>query len=132
MKKSILGLMVVLSLCILCVGCGKSEFDEAREKSMITADIKTAEQIGKILKIAIDDEKIENQINNGYKKCSDVDGLIGEYLGQDNPLSLENGSYYIKSENDIIKVVIATSEDEANEVTEQYDGTKAGIAYVSE
>lgn len=133
MKKSILCLIAVLSLCVLCVGCGKSEVDEAREKSMITADIKTAEQIGKIVKIAIDDEKIENQISNEYKKCSDVDGLIGEYLmGEDKPLSLENGSYYIKSENGVIKVVIATSEEEANEVTEQYDGTKAGITYVSE
>ena len=133
MKKSILCLMVLVSLCIFCVGCGKSEVDVAREKSMITADIKTAEQIVKIVKIAIDDEKIENQINNGYKKCSDVDGLIGEYLmGENTPLSLENGNYYIKAENDIVKVVIATSEEEANEVTEQYDGTKSGIAYVSE
>lgn len=133
MKKSILCLMVLVSLCVLCAGCGKSEVDEAREKSMITADIKTAEQIGKIVKIAIDNEKIENQISNEYKKCSDVDGLIDEYLmGEDNPLSLENGNYYIKAENDIVKVVIATSKDEANEVTEQYDGTKAGIAYISE
>ena len=133
MKKSILYLMVLLSVCVLCVGCGKSKVDEARDNSMINADVVIAKQIGKIVKIAIDDEKIENQIIDGFKKCSDVDGLIGVYLaGEDKPLSLENGDYYIKVENGIVKVAIATSEDEANEATEEYDGAKAGIAYVAE
>lgn len=134
MKKSILCLMALMALCVFCVGCGKSEVDVAREKSIVNADIVNAKKIGKIVKIAIEDEKIENQIIDGFKKCSDVDGLMGDYLvpGEDELLSLENGGYYVKAENGVVKVVIATSEDEANEATEQYDGTKAGIAYVSE
>ena len=134
MKKSILCFMVVSLLCCLCVGCGKSSVEDARDKSIIKVDITTAEQIGKLVDIAIDeDANIKEQISSGYKKCNDVEGLVGAYLsGNEIPRSLENGDYYVKSENDIVKVVIATSEDEANKETEQYDGTQAGRAYISE
>lgn len=136
MRKSILCLVMVISLCIFVSACGKSEVDIARDKSIINADIVTAKQIGQLVEIAVEEEvEIKEQISNGYKKCSDVDGLIEKFLAGDNkPLSLENGDYYIKAENDVVTVVIATSEDEANELkeSEKYDGKKAGIAYISQ
>ena len=102
----------------------------------VNADIVTAKQIGKIVEIAIEEDvEIKEQISNAYKKCSDVDGLIEKFLaGDDKPLSLENGEYYIKTENDLVNVAIATSEEEANEIKDLaiYDGSKAGIAYISQ
>lgn len=136
MKKSVLSFVMVFTLCIFVSACRKSEVDMARYNSMVNADIVTAKQIGKIVEIAIEeDAEIKEQISNAYKKCSDVDGLIEKFLaGADKPLSLENGEYYIKTENDLVNVAIATSEEEANEIKDLaiYDGSKAGIAYISQ
>ena len=136
MQKSILSFAMVFILCIFVSACGKSEVDMARDNSMVNAHIVSAKQIGMIVEVAIEeDSKIKEQISNVYKKCSDVDGLIEKFLaGDDKPLSLENGEYYIKLEDNLVNVAIATSEEEANKIKEPaaYDGSKAGIAYISQ
>lgn len=139
-KKIIIGLCIaVLLIAILFVG-GKTLLEVVPNVSGITdetllkSDLNTAELLGKTTRIWINEKsEHESLISRKYQKYDEI-GDLQEYIIKCNPKCLKNSAYYVNLENGIIKVVIATSEEEANKVDAKevdYDGTKSGLAYIN-
>jgi len=102
-----------------------------QDRSQVNADIRTAEQIGKSIVIwRVDGKNREVPTTvTEYNKLENID----EYTYTDSkPNSLEEGEFYVVSDNGTIKIAIAKEASEVSklEANDMYEGSGAGWAYV--
>ena len=114
-----------------------------RQRSGVSADIRTAEQIGKAVRIWVTDvDAGKREIPTSPTLYSDIDGLTPDYIGAEwtaKTLKSGEGYYYVSSIEDgreqKITVAIAGSKEEAQKLSELdygYDGKKAALAYIEQ
>ena len=138
MKTSHIILIVIAALIVGAIGfmgivalIAVPNLTSVQERSQVNADIWTAEKIGRGIEIWQIDNRTgvsENAIE--YDELSNIE----KYIMPDMiPNSLEDGEFYVVSDNGKIKVAIAKEAEDIDGLTGDavnYDGTGAGWAYV--
>lgn len=149
-KKLIIGTLAGITLCIIvAIIVGRYIQNENAEKNkqelmsmaQVRQDKVAAEAIGKGMRTwyieTILNENKTIPLPASFVEYTEVEGFVPEYVDEQTLRTLPDATYYIccyeENGNKKVKVAIAKNVEEANALVqneENYDGSKAGIAYV--
>ena len=144
MKK---GTIIGIIIAVLAVGAigffgivsliAVPNLTSVQERSQVSADIRTAEMVGKGIRIWLTDGTLQEtkaREENIEEKVVKLDELeAGEYISLDyKPMSLKDAEFYVTSVDGKIKVAISKDASDVNKLSanDMYDGSGAGWAYV--
>lgn len=138
MKKGIIIGIVIAVLAVCAIGyygiialIAVSNLTGIQDRSQVSADIRTAEQIGKSIVIWSVDG-INRKVPTTVTKYDELEGIEEYIYSEAKVSSLKDAEYYVVNDNGTIKVAIAKEASDVNKlnVDDKYDGTDAGWAYV--
>jgi len=113
-----------------------------RGRSQVSADIRTAEQIGKAVRIWVTDADYDDgrELPTSPVEYDELEDLTDTYISSGYTAKSYRygiGKYYVSSSEEYdgqkVRVAIAESEEDAENLTEYddvYDGTGAAWAYI--
>ena len=147
-NRGSIALTVAVGMCFAIIAVpavivpivGASSLTETRQEAQVSADIRTAEQIGKALRIwATDiDADGDRSLPNAPVEYSEVYGLTPAYISSGytaKSLALGTGKYYVTSVGTgyYKKICVYIGEEPPTQptdaVTVDYDGLMPGWAY---
>jgi hypothetical protein len=141
MKKGIIIGIIIAILAVIALTfwaiigiVATPNLSEVQVEAQINADIRSAESIGRALRIWLvsDFDSLIPSVPTEYNK---VEGITEEYVSLTmKPMSLKNAEYYVVNDNGRIKVAIAKEAEDVDELSDDksYDGRDAGWAYVEQ
>jgi hypothetical protein len=139
-KRTIIGIIIAVVLLGVIAIIGRiaiialiavPNMTGIQERSLVNADIRTAEQIGKAIAVWRMDGR-DRKVPTSPIEYDELEGLEGYISVVCKPTSLEDAKYYVMSEDGKIKVAIANEASEVEQLgpNDNYDGTVAGWAYI--
>ena len=113
---SLVELIIVIAILGIIAVIAVPNLTNIQKNSQVNADIRTAESIGKAVRIWLTDSANVTERNtregaiNGYKKLTEINNSIDTYISTAyKPGAKSNTDYYIHLANDVIYVIIADS-----------------------